>query len=324
MFTIPTFDQCQNARAYGQKQLNAFLSTANQIIPTLTAMPQSQTQLFCRHLPPQNFDWLICPVTLKPNFLPLSLSTRLSDNDSANIRLALHYLTACSSSAQCNLTYACLMTGLPRSFLSLLRDLKDTDLLEIAKTTYSSLRLASPRFFSTQFVPDSDLQTSVRTAQIQYLTSNSYCSAILQKLWLDTTHRRDFSKLLSSEKNTIRAQFETLCEATISPTCANRITAAFCNVRALPSPRGKPPHRHQVSGNQSQLHERRLLTFSLLHRAVGGSQSPAVLAESIFIVSDVLALFSDIAARQTPAQRVMTIERLLACTKRRDPLIFNA
>lgn len=236
---------------------------------------------------------------------------------SKNETITNYYLALCTHLCKVNLTCACLLLNQSRHFLAQFMSNITTSLIS-AEIKSSQLT----NIFSSHTTEFSIISTHPKESSL-YLDNQSHLTD-LQNIWLNENHRVNYQSLRSSEKYRLRSQITRLCEAGIASTCARRLTSAFCNVRHLPTYRPPTQLTSQIQGNQEQLNKRRDLIIFLLNRAMGGSTTASDLAECICYVSCILPFFSSLAARQTPAQRVMTIERLLACTKRRDPLIFNA
>lgn len=227
------------------------------------------------------------------------------------------YLSLCTHLCKINITCACLLLNKSRHFFSQFISNITTSLISTEIKSSQLTNVFSPH--TTEFLT---ISTHSKESSL-YLDNQSHLTD-LQNIWLNENHRIDYRGLCSSEKYRLRSQITRLCEAGIASTCARRLTSAFCNVKHLPTCRSPKQLTSQIQGNQEQLHKRRDLIIFLLNRAMGGSTTAGDLAECICYVSCILPVFSSLAARQTLAQRVMTIERLLACTKRRDPLIFNA
>lgn len=227
------------------------------------------------------------------------------------------YLSLCIHLCKINITCACLLLNQSRHFLE--------QFMSNITTPPISTETKLPQLtniFSSHITEFLIISTHSKESSL-YLDNQSNLID-LQNIWLNENHRVDYRSLRSSQKYELHSQMTRLCEAGIAATCARRLTSAFCNVRYLPTCRHPKKLISQIQGNQEQLSRRRDLIIFLLNRAMGGSTTAGDLAECICYVSCILPVFSSLAARQTLAQRVMTIERLLACTKRRDPLIFNA
>lgn len=275
-----------------------FSSSAMLSMQNFLTLETCQTNYFC------------CQTLLSDFFNNIEL---LSENGS----VTNSYLSLCTHLCKINLTCACLLLNQNRHFLEQFVSNIATPLIS---TEIKSSQLTN--IFSSHTTEFLIISTHSKESSF-YLGNQSHLTD-LQNIWLNENHRVDYRSLRSSEKYGLRSQITRLCEAGIAATCARRLTSAFCNVRHLPTYRPPTQLTSQIQGNQEQLNKRRDLIIFLLNRAMGGSTTASDLAECICYVSYLLPFFSSLAARQTPAQRVMTIERLLACTKRRDPLIFNA
>lgn len=236
---------------------------------------------------------------------------------SENKSITNSYLSLCTHLCKINLTCACLLLNQSRHFLE--QFMSNITIHPISTETKLPQLTNIFSSHTTEFLT---ISTHSKESSL-YLDNQSHLTD-LQNIWLNENHRIDYRSLCSSEKYRLHSQITRLCEAGIAATCARRITSAFCNVRHVPAYRHPKKLIFQIQGNQEQLNKRRDLIIFLLNRAMGGSTTAGDLAECICYVSCILPFFSSLAARQTPAQRVMTIERLLTCTKRRDSLIPNA